>query len=56
MSAFMHTWGEISQNGSPLGTKLTLIWSLGADFAHIGLNLGVLVAVLPPTWPVLGPD
>ena len=29
---------------------------LGADFAHIGVNLGVLVAVLPPTWPVLGPD
>ena len=29
---------------------------LGADFAHIGVNLGVLVAVLQPTWPVLGPD
>ena len=29
---------------------------LGVDFAHLEVNLGVLVAVLPPNWPVLGPD
>ena len=40
------TWKQVELN----------LVCLGADFAHLGVSLGVIVTVLAPTWPVLGPD
>ena len=46
MSAFMHSWGQISPNRSQLELMLTLIWfvlvpkspthQIGANLAHLG--------------------
>ena len=35
MSAFMHSWSQISPNRSPLGTMLTLMWCILVPKSHI---------------------
>ena len=50
MSAFMHSWGQISHSRSPLGTMLTLIWFvlvttspiLGSTWAYLWLSCQLL--------------
>ena len=58
MSAFMHSWGQICDNRSPLGTKLSLIWSvlvptspiLGSTWAYLWLPCHPL----GPSWGQIG--
>ena len=46
MFVFMHSWGHICDNRSPLGTKLSLIWSVlgstspisGSTWAYLSLS------------------
>ena len=54
MFAIMHSWGHTCDNRQPTWNQVEPhLGCLGAYSAHPGVNLGVLVIVLPPTWPVL---